>query len=948
MTDTGSNAAPAAALEPSSTGPGANAPEPNALYLIDGSGFIFRAFHALPMMNRPDGTPVNAVLGFTNMLIKLLTEFGAARVAVIFDAKGDNFRNEIYSAYKANRDAPPAELVPQFGLIREAAEAFCLPGIELDGYEADDLIATYAKAASDLGQTVVIVSSDKDMMQLVRPGVTMFDPIKYRTIGPNEVFEKFGVAPDRVVDVQALAGDATDNVPGVPGIGVKTAAALIQEYGDLEQLLARAHEIKQPKRRESLIEFAEQARLSRRLVLLEENAPMPLPLEELKVHEPDAEKLIAFLAEQGFRSTLARVRTQLREMGEIAVDYPDEIAPSGAVVHAPAPAVERYELITDLAVLDRWMARAAATGRLAFDIHTDVELAVACQATGIALAVAPGEACYIPLAHQGAASGELGLDQSAPPQLPVAAVIARLRPVMADLSILKIGHNAKFDMQVLACLGVAVAPLDDTMLLSYLLDGSSQDHGLPALAERTLGLQAQTLAELTGTGRAALAFAAIPPDKALAYAAQQTDIMVRLRPELRARLLAERSVALYERIERPLITIVAGMESAGIKVDRTVLARLGQRFGERLQVLETEIHAVAGRPFNIGSPKQLGEVLFDELKLPSSGKSKTGGWSTNSDVLEPLAEQGFEVAQRVLDWRALSKLKSTYADALVQEIQGTTGRVHTSFALAATNTGRLSSIDPNLQNIPVRTEDGRLIRTAFVAEAGNVLLSVDYSQIELRIVAEIAGIAALKQAFIDGTDVHAMTASQVFGVPMAEMTPDIRRKAKAINFGIIYGISGFGLGQQLGVGAREAGEYIKQYLERFPELRDYMEETKAFARTHGYVKTLWGRKCYVAGIAEKNPAKRSYAERQAVNARIQGTAADIMKRGMVLVDRALARTGSPARMLLSVHDELVFEVPEAAAPEAAQLVKTEMEAAASLGIPLIADARWGKDWAAAH
>jgi DNA polymerase-1 len=920
-------------------------PAASALYLIDGSGFIFRAFHALPPMTRSDGTPINAVLGFVNMLLKLLTEFGVARVAVIFDAKGDNFRNDFYPLYKANRGAPPDELVPQFGLIREATDAFNLPCIELDGYEADDLIATYARLAAERGEEVVIVSSDKDLMQLIRPGVTMFDPMKSKSIGPAEVMEKFGVSPDKVIDVQSLAGDPTDNVPGVPGIGIKTAAQLIGEFGDLDTLLARAGEIKQPKRRDSLIEFAEQARMSRRLVMLDVNAPVPQPVEELKVHEPDPDKLIAFLTAQEFRTTLARVQARLRESGEVA-----EHGDVGHVPTRPPEVTVAYALVTDLDVLDRWLARAAETGHLAVDVHTDIEQPVACHATGIALAVAPGEACYIPLGHAGAANGELGLESNGPPQLPMAAVIERLRPVMADPAILKIAHNAKFDAQVLACLGLVMAPLDDTLLLSYVLDGASQDHGIAPQAERTLGLTAQSLAELTGTGRAALSFAQLSPEAAMPYAAQQADIVLRLQSALRARLLAERQVTLYERIDRPLVSVVAQMEQAGIKVDRGILARLAQGFGERLATLETSIYGAAGHPFNIGSPKQLGDVLFGEMGLPTAGgaKLKSGGWSTHADVLEPLAAQGYSIAQLVLDWRALSKLKSTYADSLVTEIQESTGRVHTNFALAATNTGRLSSIDPNLQNIPVRTEDGRLIRTAFVADEGNLLLSVDYSQIELRLAAEIAGITALKKAFQDGDDVHALTASQVFGVPMAEMTRDIRNRAKAINFGIIYGISGFGLGQQLGVGAREAGEYIKQYLERFHELRTYMDETKAYARSHGYVLTLAGRKCYMPGIGNKIPAVRAAAERQAVNARIQGTAADIMKRAMIRVDKALVAAKSPVRMLLSVHDELVFEVPAGAAEEAASLVKREMEAAASLGIPLVAEARWGKSWADAH
>jgi DNA polymerase-1 len=933
----------AASIAPGAEATAGPALGPGALYLIDGSGFIFRAFHALPPLTRADGTPVNAVLGFTNMLLKLLTEFGVARIAVVFDAKGRNYRNDIYDAYKANRDGPPDELIPQFGLIREATDAFCLPCIEVEGYEADDLIATYTREAAERGESVVIVSSDKDLMQLVRPGVTMFDPMKYKPIGAAEVMEKFGVPPEKVVDVQALAGDPTDNVPGVPGIGVKTAAQLITEFGDLETLLTRAGEIKQPKRRESLIEFAEQARISRKLVLLEDRAPVPMPIDELKVHEPDMDRLIAFLTEQGFRSTLARVKARVGQEGEL-VEAPSDRA---ATVAAAPPVAERYALVTELATLDRWLLRAAETGKLAIDLQTDSEAAIACGVTGIALAVAPGEACYVPVGHSAGGNGELGLETAAIKQLALGDVAARLKPMLADPGIIKIAHNAKFDAQVLACLGLALAPIDDTMLLSYVLDGSSEDHGLSALAERTLGLKAQPLVELVGTGRAALAFAQIAPEKALTYAAQHADLALRLHAALRARLVAEKRVTLYERIDRPLARVVASMELAGIRVDRGVLAGLGQKFGERIHVLEEKVHALAGRPFNIGSPKQLGEVLFDELKLPAGGKVKTGGWSTHSDVLEPLAEQ-YEIAQAVLDWRALTKLKSTYADSLVNEIQGTTGRVHTSFALAATNTGRLSSIDPNLQNIPIRTEDGRLIRTAFVAEEGNLLLSVDYSQIELRLAAEIAGIAALKQAFQNGDDVHALTASQVFGVPMAEMTPDIRRKAKAINFGIIYGISGFGLGQQLGVGAREAGEYIRQYLDRFSELRVYMDETKAFARSHGYVLTLAGRKCHVPGITEKNPARRNFAERQAVNARIQGTAADIMRKAMVKVDRALKAARSPAKMLLSVHDELVFELPAAAAEETAALVRREMEATWHLGVPLVAEARWGKSWAEAH
>ena len=949
----------------------------SGLYLVDGSGFIFRAFHALPMLNRPDGTPVNAVLGFSNMLLKLLADLKASAVAVVFDSKRLNFRNEFYPEYKAHRPEPPEELKPQFALIREATEAFCLPCLELDGYEADDLIATYARLANEAGREVTIVSSDKDMMQLVRPGVRMLDPLKNKPIGPGEVFEKFGVAPDKVVDVQALAGDSVDNVPGVPGIGVKTAAQLITEYGDLESLLARAREIKQPARRQKLIDFAEQARISRRLVLLDDHAPVPKPLEELRVREPDHQKLIDFLKAQGFRTIVSRVEAEMRKDGTIAdgalasptptpkstTTSTTTSAPASATQEEipaekrsrPAPPTDvekRYELVQDLDALAAWVERARSTGILAVDTETDSLTPSTATLVGISLATEPGLACYIPLAHKApnaAASGELSFDApEAPTQIPVADAIAALKDVLEDPSILKIGHNFKFDHQLFARQGVRVAPVDDSMLISYVLEGGAHGHGMDELAELHLAYTPISFKEICGTGKNQITFDRVPLDKALAYAAEDADITLRLWSILKPRLVDDRMVTVYETLERPLVPVIADMESCGIRVDRGALSRLSQDLAVRMAEIEKEVHEHAGRSFNIGSPKQLGEILFDEMKLGTGKKGKTGAYSTDSSVLEELAEQGHVIAQRVLDWRQLAKLKNTYTDALQAQIVEGTERVHTAFAMAATNTGRLSSTDPNLQNIPVRTEEGRKIRRAFVAMDGHKLLSVDYSQIELRLVAEMANIAALKQAFQDGIDIHAATASQVFGVPLDQMTSEIRRKAKAINFGIIYGISGFGLGRQLGIAPGEANAFIKAYFERFHELKVWMEATKAFARQHGYVVTLFGRRCYIPGIHDKNAARRAFAERQAINAPIQGTAADIMKRAMARVPAALKAAGSDARMLLQVHDELLFEVPDAEAEGTAKLVQGVMEGAAQLGVPLVAEAGIGHNWDEAH
>ncbi|TWB21532.1 DNA polymerase I [Nitrospirillum bahiense] len=966
------------------------------LYLVDGSGFIFRAYHALPPLNRPDGTPVNAVLGFTNMLMKLLADVKVHSVAVIFDSKRENFRNAIYPDYKAHRPPPPEDLIPQFDLIRQAVDAFNLPCLHLEGYEADDLIATYARLAREAGRDCVIVSSDKDLMQLITDGVGLLDPMKNKSIGRDEVLEKFGVAPELVVDVQSLAGDSVDNVPGVPGIGVKTAAQLITEYGGLDALLERAHEIKQPKRREALTVHAEMARISRQLVKLEAHVPVPEPLENLTARKPDHDKLIGWLREQGFRSAIQKVENDILKAngGNAAPNgggtsapaltleataggggaeqrtdavraaynsrfYSTEAAPIGEP-KIPAPTEIAYELVQDAAVLKRWIDEATLAGTVAIDTETDGLYPDRAKLVGFSLSHTPGRACYVPLTHinpdapkEQAGGFDFGEAPPPPPQIPLEEARALLAPLLADPSVLKVGHNLKFDIRVLARHGfapgpAAIAPVDDTMLLSYALGAGAHGHGMDELAQRHLGHTCITFDEVTGTGKNRITFDRVPLDRACAYAAEDADITLRLHQVLKADVLRRHLVTVYETLDRPLTPVVATMEEAGILVDRAMLAELSRDFAGRLAALEQEIHTLVGHPFNVASPKQLGEVLFDEMGLPGGKKGKTGAYSTDSSVLEPLAEQGVEVAQKVLDHRQLAKLKSTYTDALQEEINAGTGRVHTCFALAATATGRLSSTDPNLQNIPIRTEEGRKIRRAFVAPEGHVLLSVDYSQIELRLVAEIAGVPALKQAFTEGIDIHAMTASQVFGVPLDQMTSEIRRKAKAINFGIIYGISGFGLGRQLGIGAGEAGAFIKQYFERFPELAGYFEKTKAEAKEKGYVTTLFGRQCWIQGIKESNAARRAFAERQAINAPIQGTAADIIRRAMARVPAAMANAGLTGRMLLQVHDELLFEVPVAEVDATIPVVRQVMEGAASLSVPLVAEAGTGRSWGEAH
>ncbi len=921
------------------------------LCLVDGSGFLFRAFHALPLLTRPDGTPVNAVLGFTNMLLKLLDDLQATHVAVIFDSARESFRNEIFPEYKANRPDPPEELIPQFPLVREATRAFKVACLEQPGFEADDLIATYARRAQADGFDVMIVSSDKDLMQLVSDRVSMFDALKNRRIGPAEVKEKFGVGPERVVDVQALAGDSTDNVPGVPGIGVKTAAQLIQAYGDLESLLARASEIKQPKRRQSLIDFAEQARLSRELVRLRDDVPMEVPVPGLLRQDPDPAQLLAFLDEQGFRSVMAKVQSRLA---------------SGETMPKEAAAGTRYELVQSVAVLQDWVTRARYAGAVAIDTETTSLDESRAELVGISLCVQPGHACYIPFAHRlpepapasegSRSSGEpLSARQQEPlSQLPLDATLDLLRPLFADPSVLKIGHNLKYDMVVLRQYGVAVSPVDDTMLMSYVLDGGSHGHGMDELAALHLDHRMIAFKDVTGTGKSQITFDLVPLDQALTYAAEDADMTLRLHRFLKPRLLAERMVTPYETLERPLVPVLVDVETEGIHVDRPKLERLSQEFAERQRALEQDVYRFAGHEFNVGSPKQLGEVLFDEMHLEGGHKGKSGAYATGADVLEALAAEGHKLPATVLEWRQLDKLKSTYTDTLVEQINPRTGRVHTSFAMTVASTGRLSSTNPNLQNIPIRTEDGRKIRHAFVAEPGRTLLSLDYSQIELRLLAHVAAIDALKRAFHEGRDIHALTAAQLFGVDAGTVDPAMRRQAKAINFGIIYGISAFGLSRQLGISNEEAAAYMKAYFERYPGIQDYMHRTKQFCREHGYVETLFGRRCHVPGIHDKNAARRNFAERAAINAPIQGTAADVLKRAMIRVPPALARHGldTRARMLLTVHDELLFEVEDAVVDQTAGVVKAVMESAClpalHLSVPLTVDVGQGRLWGDAH
>ena len=969
------------------------------LYLIDGSGYIFRAYHALPPLTRKsDGLPVGAVQGFCNMLWKLLDEKRGDKIpthlAVVFDHSSKTFRNDFYPEYKSHRPEPPVDLRPQFGLIRQATRAFNVACVEMENFEADDLIATYTRQAVAAGATVRIVTSDKDLMQLVQPGVMLLDTMKDKEISDAEVLEKFGVTPDKVIEVQALAGDSVDNVPGVPGIGLKTGAELINLYGDLETLLARAGEIKQNKRRENLVAFAEQARMSKRLVTLDQNVPLKEQLESFAVDVPRASELIGFLKALEFTSFTRKIAAALDAdsdaidaipvtftqwpptdeapvaEGEAGVAVPGARRPALPSRSAPLPDVisparigmaeelakipvnyADYETVTTVENLEKWIAIATAQGFVCVDTETDSLDAMQAGLVGISLATAPGKACYIPLGHQGAGEG-LFTSGLTPGQIPRDEALKRLKPLFESPGVLKIGQNLKYDMLLLSNLGIGIAPLDDTMLLSYVLESGDVGHGMDELSQRHLGHKPIAFKDVAGSGKSMMTFDRVAIDKATAYAAEDADITLRLWMVLKPRLLQKRKVTVYETLERPLVPVLMQMEREGIEVDRDVLAKLSSEFATKQAVIEIEIHGLAGQTFNIGSPKQLGDILFGKMQLPGGRKTATGAWSTDSGALDDLATQGIELAKKVLDWRQLAKLRSTYTDALPTFINPKTGRVHTSYSMASTSTGRLSSTDPNLQNIPVRTEDGRRIRTAFVAPAGFKLISADYSQIELRVLAHVAHIPQLTKAFADGLDIHAMTASEMFGVPVAGMDPSVRRRAKAINFGIIYGISAFGLANQLSIGREEAGEYIRTYFKRFPGIKDYIESTKKFARDNAYVETIFGRRCNFPRINSPNPSEKAFLERAAINAPIQGSAADIIRRAMVRMGPALHEASLRARMLLQVHDELIFECPEDEIEPTLLLVQKVMtqapEPALKLSVPLQVDARAAKNWDEAH
>ncbi|MBQ27551.1 MAG: DNA polymerase I [Nitrospiraceae bacterium] len=919
------------------------------LYIVDASWFIFRSYYAIPPLTRADGTPVNAVFGFTNLLMKFLDDLKPDHVAIIFDVARKTFRNDIYAAYKANRSDPPEDLIPQFNLVRNATRAFNLACIEMAGFEADDLIATYTRLAVEAGAFVTIISSDKDMMQLVSDKVSLFDVIKNRSIGPAQVVEKFGVGPEKVVEVQALAGDATDNVPGVPGIGPKTAAQLIHEYGDVESLIARAKEIKQPKRRESILENVENARLSKRLVRLKDDVPILVPLKALAMRRPDSAVLLQFLAEQGFKSIITKVQHQLRTNGELVPDD-KEVLPEDVILKET-----KYELVQTITSLENWVSQARHAGYVAIDTETTSLDESRAELVGVSMSIEPGYACYIPLGHRPIPSTSAkGVELESPMQIQMDQAMAIIRPLFADPAVIKIGQNIKYDMRVLAHYDVGIHPVDDTMLLSYVLDGGSHGHGMDALAEFHLGHTTIKYKEVVGIGQSQITFDHVPLDKALAYAAEDADVTLRLHRLLKPRLVREHMTAVYERLERPLIPVLASMESNGIQVNEDELKRLSEDFTTRMAVLETKIYELAGHPFNIASPKQLGEVLFGEMGFEGGKKTETGAYATGVDVLEGLSTQGHILPACVMEWRQISKLRSTYADALIGQINPRTGRIHTSYSMAGAFTGRLSSTDPNLQNIPVRTEEGRKIRATFLAGRDRQLLSLDYSQIELRLLAHIANVKALAQSFQDNVDIHAMTASEMFGVQVENMDPMVRRKAKAINFGIVYGISAFGLARQLGIEQSEAASYIKAYFERYPEILEYMDRTKQFCREHGYVKTLFGRRCHVPGILDKNPAKRSFAERASINAPIQGAAADILKRAMIRVPSALAHHEliDKAHMLLTVHDELLFEVDMDAITQTTEVVTEVMVSAAlpavALDVPLVVDSGVGDTWDKAH
>jgi DNA polymerase-1 len=914
-------------------------------YLIDGSGYIFRAYYALPPLSRKsDGLPTGAVSGFCSMLFKLLEDSRSddsvhkpTHFAVIFDSAKKNFRNDIYSEYKANRSETPEDLAPQFEYIRKAVKAFSLPSIELINYEADDLLATYAKQIVESGAKVTVISSDKDLMQLVSEKVRLYDPMKNKVLGENEVFEKFGVKPNQVIDVQSLAGDPSDNIPGVPGIGVKTAAELINKYKTLDILLKNIHEIPQNKRRETLLMNKDKAILSKKLVTLKDNVPVREKPEDFLMKNVDKEKLFAFLREMEFNRLLSQAISFYGETQTLITNELNQIKKK----NEKKINIKSYECILDEKNLDKWIKILEEKTVIAVDTETSSLKPLETNLVGISFSYAPNKACYIPLAHK-----EKGLKKE--------IVLKKIKPLLEDPSIKKVGQNIKFDFIVLKKNGIEVNSIEDTMLISYTLDAGTNRHNMDTLSEIHLGHKTISFKELVGSGKNKLNFSDIELNKATEYAAEDADITLRLYENLKERLDEEKLNKIYECFEKPMVKLLSKLEFNGIKVDVSYLKKLSLKFEKKLKKIEKDIYLIAGREFNIGSPKQLGEIIYNELKIAKLKKTKKGSLATNANVLEDLAFTGHKFPKLVLEWRQISKLKNTYTDALQEHINFKTKRVHTSFLLAATNTGRLASSDPNLQNIPIKSEDGREIRKAFVADKGNILISADYNQIEMRILADIADVKELKKAFKNEEDIHSLTASQVFNVPLNKVNEDLRRKAKAINFGIIYGITQYGLAKQISVSNHEALDFINAYFKKFPEIKDYMNSTIRSCRNKGYVNNIFGRRIHLRGINDKNFSVRSFQERAAINAPIQGSAADIIRLAMIKLDQ-LTETDKKfkTKMLLQIHDELIFECSKNDSTYVQKIVKETMTSISAsdyhmFSIPLNVSINSGLNWGEAH
>ena len=925
------------------------------IYLVDGSTYIFRAYHALPPLTRKsDGFPVGAISGFCNMLDKLIKDErennNLTHLLVIFDASGKTFRNDIYPEYKANRSSPPEDLIPQFPVIRRATDAFNVNHVEMLGYEADDLIASYAKAAIDEEMKVTIVSSDKDLMQLVKEDVSMLDTMKNRLIQKNEVIEKFGVEPKKVIDVQSLAGDSIDNIPGVPGIGIKTAALLINEYDNLDNLLEKASNIKQNKRRESLIEFADQARLSRELVTLKEDVKLPIPIKDIEIQSFDPKKLISFLKGMEFKTLTEKKAREFNlnledvETEELELEFNKEKEVETETKNEKdfnKFDYKEYSTIINKNELDKWKRKITEKGYVAIDTETDSLNAIQANLIGFSLATGINEACYIPIKHD-----------NADKQIHIDDAIHFLKSINEDPSILKIFHNKKYDALVLDKYNIKVNSYDDTMLISYSLGSGGTRHSLDFLAKKYMSHSAISFKEIAGSGKSQKSFNEISINEASIYAAEDADITFRLWKILRPRLMSEKISSVYETIERPLAKVIMDMEKNGVCVDEKILKELSIKFENNIKRIEKECFEIVGNEFNLGSPKQIGEILFDKLKIKGGKKTPSGAWSTDAETLNFLASSGNILPKLLLEWRGLSKLKSTYTDALPNFINKNTKRIHTSYSMSSTSTGRLSSSDPNLQNIPIKNDEGKMIRSAFIADEGYSLISADYSQIELRIIAHISDDNNLKNAFKNNIDIHSLTASEVFGVPIEDMSQDIRRKAKAINFGIIYGISPFGLSNQLDISRSEASDYIRSYFEKFPSIRDYMESTKEFAKNNGFVKTLFGRKCIIDDSGNRGPGGKAFMERAAINAPIQGTAADIIKRAMIKIPKNLKKENLETKMIMQVHDELVFETKDNEIEKTMSIVIKEMSEAhkpvVDLSVDLKVEAASGKNWDQAH